>query len=94
LEVVEVLFVLKLKVSLLLVSTLEDEGYGFVFEHEHVLIFSEVATLDTSIVLGVKQWMFHRLLGQPMCESKGILDLGLVLVIGGIVKSLSWYEKT
>jgi hypothetical protein len=54
LEVAEVLFVLELKVSLLLVSTLEDEGYGVVFEHGHVFIYLEGATLDATTVLGVR----------------------------------------
>jgi hypothetical protein len=31
LDMVEMLFVLEMKVNLLLVLTLEDEGYGFVF---------------------------------------------------------------
>ena len=54
LEVAEVLFVLELKVSLLLVSTLEDEGYGVVFEHGNVFIYLEGATLDATTVLGVR----------------------------------------
>jgi hypothetical protein len=45
-----------------------------------VLIYSEGATLDAAIVLGVRQGRLYRLLGQPMCESKGILDSGSVSV--------------
>jgi hypothetical protein len=74
LEVAEVLFVLEMKVSFLSVSTLEDEGYGVVFQHGHVLIYPEGATLDAATVLGVRQGRLYRLLGQPVCESKGILD--------------------
>ena len=48
------LFVPELKVSLLSVSALEDEGYGVVFKHGHVLIYPEGATLDIATVLGVK----------------------------------------
>jgi hypothetical protein len=39
LEVAEVLFVSELKVRLLSVLDLEDEGYGVAFEHGHVLIY-------------------------------------------------------
>ena len=49
-------------------------------------------------MLGVKHGRLYRLLGQPVCKSKGILDLGSVSVTDGCeatsntVKSLSWYE--
>jgi hypothetical protein len=54
LEGEKVLFVLELKVSLLSVSALEDEGYGVMFKHGHVFIHLEGATLDTAIVLGIR----------------------------------------
>ena len=38
LEVAKVLFVPELKVTLLSLLALEDEGYGVVFEHGHVFI--------------------------------------------------------
>jgi hypothetical protein len=76
LEIAEVLFVLELKVSLLSISTLEDEGYGVVFEHGHVFIYPKINTLDITTMLGVRHGRLYRLLGQPMCKSKGILDLG------------------
>ena len=79
LEVVEVLFVPELKVNLLSISNLEDMGYAFMFVDGQVLIRSEGATLDVTVRLGIKKGTMYRLLGQPVCESKGILDLGSVL---------------
>jgi hypothetical protein len=100
LEVEELLFVPELKVILLSISALEDEGYGVMFQHGHVHIYLEGATLDAATVLGVRQGRLYRLLGQPVCKSKGTLDSELVLVTGGCeatsstVRSLSWYEMT
>ena len=100
LEMAEVLFVPELKVSLLSVLTLEDEGYGVMFECGHVFIYLEGATLDSTTMLGVRQGRLYRLLGHPVCKSKGILDSGSVLVIGGFeatsrtIRSLNWYEIT
>jgi hypothetical protein len=71
-----------------------------VFEHGHVLIYREGATLDASLVLGVRQGRLYRLLGQPVCKSKRILDLGSVSVTSGCeatsstIRSLNWYEMT
>jgi hypothetical protein len=51
-------------------------------------------------MLGVRQGRLYRLLGQPVCESKGILDSRSVSVTGvcevtsSTVISLSWYEMT
>jgi hypothetical protein len=100
LEVEEVLFVPRLKVSLLSVSALEDERYGVVFKHGHVFIHPKGATMDIAEVIGVRQGRLYRLLGQPVCESKGILDLGSMSMTGSseatsnIVRSLNSYEMT
>ena len=53
-EVAEVLFVLEMKISLLLTSNLEDDGYGVVFLCLRVLIYPEVApcTHQQCLVLG------------------------------------------
>jgi hypothetical protein len=76
LEVAGVIYVPGLK--LLLVSALEDMGYAVMFEDGHVLIRSEgVDTQDTTVRLGIKEGMIYRLLGQPVCGSKGILDCRL-----------------
>jgi len=83
LKVTEVLFVPELKVIFLLVSTLEDEGYGVVFKHGHVFIYPKEATLDTTTMLGVRKGRLYMLLGQPVCESKGILDSRSMSVTGG-----------
>lgn len=69
LEVVEVLFVLELKVNLLLVPALENDIYGVLFDHGQVLIYLEGVTM-----LGVKQGRLYKLLGQHVIGSKGILD--------------------
>jgi hypothetical protein len=78
-----VLFIPELKVYLLSVSTLEDKGYRVVFQRGHVLIYPEGATLDATTVLGVRRGRLYRLLGQLVCNSKGILDSRLVLVTCG-----------
>jgi hypothetical protein len=65
-----------------------------------VFIYPKGATLDAASVLGVRQGRLYRLLGHPVCKSKGILDSGSVLVIGGCeatsrtIRSLNWYEIT
>jgi hypothetical protein len=100
LEVAEVLFVPELKVNLLSVSALEDEGYGVVFHHGQVLIYPEGATQGTTIVLGVRYERLYRLLGQTVIGFKGILDSGSVSVTDGCetssstVRRLTWYEMT
>jgi hypothetical protein len=66
LEVAKVLFVLEMKVSLLSVSALEDEGYGVVFYPGHVLIYPEGATLNTATVLDFRQARLYRLMSQPV----------------------------
>jgi hypothetical protein len=87
LEVAEVLFVPEMKVGLLSVSTLEDEGYGVIIQHGHMHIYLEAASLDAVAMLSVRQGRLYRLLG--------ILDSGLVSVTGGceaisnIVRNLS-----
>jgi hypothetical protein len=64
-----------LKVNLLSVSVLEDMGYAITFEDGHVLIHLEGAdTQDAVARLGIIEVMMHRVLGQPIVGSKGILD--------------------
>jgi hypothetical protein len=74
LEMEEMLFVPELKVNFLSVSSLEDEGYGVVFQHGQVLIYPERATQDTTIVHGVRYERLYRLLGKPVIGSSGFLD--------------------
>jgi hypothetical protein len=71
LEVVEVLFVIELKVIFLSISTLEDFGYGVMFQHGHVHIYLERATLDATTVIGVRQGRLYRLLGQLCVSPRG-----------------------
>jgi hypothetical protein len=59
----QMLFVPELKVNLLSVSTFKDEGYGVAFQDGHVLVYSEKATQDTTMVLGVRNERLYRLLG-------------------------------
>jgi hypothetical protein len=75
LEVAEVLFVPEQKVNFLSVSALEDLGYTVMFEDGHVLLCLEGAdTQDAAVRLGIREGMMHRVLGQPIVGSKGILD--------------------
>jgi hypothetical protein len=75
LEVDEVMYVPELKVNFLSISSLEDTGYAVMFEDGQVLIRSEGAdTQDAAVRLGIREGMMYRVLGQPMCGSKGILD--------------------
>jgi hypothetical protein len=68
-----VIYVPGLKV--LSISALKDMGYAVTFNEEHVLIHSKGAdTQDAVVRLGIREGMLYRLLGQPVCESKGILD--------------------
>jgi hypothetical protein len=101
LEVAKVLFVPELKVSLLSVSTLEDEGYGVVFQIVDMCSYiqRELPWMQQQCLVSDIERLYN-LLGQPVCESKGILDSGSMSVTGGCeatsntVKSLSWYEMT
>jgi hypothetical protein len=96
LEVAEVLFLPELKVNLLSVSALEDMGYVVMFVDGQVLIHSEGATLDAAVRLGIKKGMMYRLLGQPMDESKGILDSRSVLVLEReqVARKSEWSLRT
>jgi hypothetical protein len=80
LEVDEVMFVPKMMVYLLFVSSLEDKRYAVMFEDGHVLTRSEGASLDAAVRLGIKKDMMYMLLGQPVVGSKVILDQKFVLV--------------
>jgi hypothetical protein len=73
LEVAGVIYVPGMK--FLSVSALEDMGYAVMFEDGQVLIRLEGAdTHDATMRLGISEGMLYRLLGQPVCGSKGILD--------------------
>lgn len=65
---------------MLSVSALKDKGYVVVFQDGHVPIRSKGATQDAIVMLIVKQGKLYRLLDQPVCGSKGILDQGLMSV--------------
>jgi hypothetical protein len=56
----EVMFVPKLNVNLLSISTLEDMGYAVMFEDGQVLIRVEGATLDAAVRLGIREGMIYK----------------------------------
>jgi hypothetical protein len=68
------LYVPYLKVNLLSVAAFEDEGYAVAFQNGQVLVYSREASLDTTIVLGVRKERLYRLLGRPIIWSNGFLD--------------------
>lgn len=70
LEVVEMLFVPELKVNLLSILALVEEGYGVVFQRGQELIYPKGVTQDVATVLSVK----YRLLGHPVIGSKRVLN--------------------
>lgn len=62
-----VMHVLELKVNLLSISSLEDEGYEVVFKDGTVLIQSKgVGSQDVAVRLGIREGMMYKLLGQPV----------------------------
>jgi hypothetical protein len=62
--VVEVLFVLELKVSLFSVSAMEDMGFVVTFEDGQVIIRSEGEDTQHAVVrLGIREGMMYRVLG-------------------------------
>jgi hypothetical protein len=80
LKVAHVLYVLKLKVNLLLVSEMEDSGYSISFGDGQVLIQSKGSDIDSARVLGVREGKVYRLQAKLVGGSKGILDHGSMLV--------------
>jgi hypothetical protein len=61
-------------VKLLLVSSLEVDGFGVAFYYGKVFLYLEGATPDTTMMLGVGYERLYRLLGQPVLGSRGFLD--------------------
>lgn len=79
-KVADVLYVLELKMNLLSILALEDKGVGVLFQDEHVLTYSEGATPDKRVSIGVREGKMYKLQGKPIGGSKGILDHGSMLV--------------
>jgi hypothetical protein len=69
-----VLYVPKLIVNLLSVSTLDESGFGVVFNSGHVFLYPVGVIADTAVMLGVKYEGLYRLLGRPVLGSSGFLD--------------------
>jgi hypothetical protein len=88
LEVDGVMYVPKLNVNLLFVSALADMGYTVLFVDGQVLLRVERAALDATVRLGIRQGMMYRLLGQPVCGSRGSLDQR------SVSRTVSWYDMT
>jgi hypothetical protein len=86
LEVAEVLFIPKMTVNLLSVSTLEIDGFGVAFFCGRVFLYPEGATPDTTVLLGVRHERLYRLLGQPVIGSSGFLDSEFVLESGQVAR--------
>jgi hypothetical protein len=61
-----------------------------------VLIRSEAATLHAAVRLGIRKGMMYRLLGQPVCESKGILDSKSMSMSGReqVARKSGWISGT
>jgi hypothetical protein len=99
LEVDEVMYVPELRVNLLYVSALEDKGYAMMFEDGQGLKWSEGASLDATMRLGIRKDMMYRVLGQPVVGFKGILDQQSVSIVESSgreasSKTVSWYDLT
>ena len=75
-----VLFIPEMTVSLFSVSALEIGGFGVAFFSGCAFLYLEVASPDTTVLLGVRHERLYRLLGQPMVGSSGFLDSDSVLV--------------
>lgn len=63
LKIIETLSILEVKVNLLSVSTLKEEGYGVASQHGNVLIYLVEASHDTTLMLGVRYEKLYKLLG-------------------------------
>jgi hypothetical protein len=66
LRVTNVLWVPKLRKSVLSVSTIEEKGYAVLFRDGQVLFMPRGSSSDTTMVLGVRESNLYRLKGQPM----------------------------
>jgi hypothetical protein len=70
-----VLYIPELIVNLLLVSALDESGFGVVFYGVHVFLYPVGATADTTTMLGVRYEGLYRLLGRLVLGSSGFLGL-------------------
>jgi hypothetical protein len=66
LRMTNVLWVPKLKRSVLSVSMIEEKGYAVLFQDGHVLFMPKGYSLDTIVVLGVRESNLYRIKGKPM----------------------------
>jgi hypothetical protein len=66
LRLTNVLWVPKLKKSVLLVSAIEEKGYDVLFQDEQVLFMPRGYSSHTAVVLGVRESNLYRIKGQPM----------------------------
>eukprot|EP01018_Ginkgo_biloba_P038969 Gb_38766 [translate_table: standard] len=74
LEMDEVLFVPGLKLNLLSVSALEDDGYAVLFEGGHVLIYPLRVEPIEAVLLGDRRDKMYIVRGQPMYGESGWLS--------------------
>lgn len=72
LKVEDVLYVLALKMNFLSLSALEDKGVGVLFQDRHVLTYSEGATPETTVSIGVREGNMYRLQSKLVGRYKGI----------------------
>jgi hypothetical protein len=86
LEVAGVLHVPEMMVNLLSVSALEVDRFGVAFYCGQVFLYSEGATPDTSVMLGVGYERLYMLLGRPVMGSSGFLSLDSVLESGQVAR--------
>ena len=62
----DVLWVLELRRSVLSVSAIEKEGLDIVFQDGQALIKPRGSSSDTTVVFGVRERNLYKLKGQPM----------------------------
>jgi hypothetical protein len=79
LELVEVLYVSKLSVKLLSLSSFEIDGCGIVFYQGNAYLYREGVSSDTSVLLGVRLEKLYRVLGQPV-DPVGGWSLSIIIV--------------
>jgi hypothetical protein len=70
-----VLFIIDMKINLLSVSSLDIDGFGFIFFSERVFLYPNEATLKMTLFHGVKHERLYRLFGQPLIGSSRFMDL-------------------
>jgi hypothetical protein len=77
--------------------SLEIDGFGVTFYCGRVLLYSEGATPDTTMLLGVRYERLYRLLGRPMVGSSGFLDSESVLESGQVAQEralIPWTQSS